>query len=271
MFGNRKFDIKMVCFLIGPIPMPARSEEILPSPKMKGLKRDRRTAVPISPAAGLATSRQELRNAGQQKPFFPPERKRDPYFSQQDSTEKYAVKKVIRSKVRNGSKGCLSVADKLPGNTFKENKKLNVTSLSQLMKGKVWNNTAGTFLQEPMSSNTMQKDIVKVGEVRRRVQDAMGDFDVTDREMWADSQVNRKLRKIWKRFVKYRNHVQNLNRKYEVVLMFTKKVSFDDDVGRLHDDIKKHAVKMREFAEQIYPVEAIKKVPEDVCYVSPSV
>ena len=167
--------------------------------------------------------------------------------------------------MRNGSKGCLSVADKLPGNTFKEKKKLNVTSLSQLMKGKVWNNTAGTFLQEPMSSNTMQKDIVKVGEVRRRVQDAMGDFDVTDREMWADSQVNRKLRKVWRRFVKYRNHVQNLNRKYEVVLMFTKKVSFDDDVGRLHADVKKHAAKMREFAEQIHPVGAIKKVPEDVC------
>ena len=96
MFGKRKFNIKMVCFLIGPVPMPTRSEEILPSPKKKGIKRDRRTAVPISPAAGLATSRQELRNAGQQKPFFPPETKRDPYFSQQDSTEKYVVKKEVR-------------------------------------------------------------------------------------------------------------------------------------------------------------------------------
>ena len=147
MFGKRKFDIKMVCFLIGPVPMPTRSEEILPSPKKKGIKRDRRTAVPISPAAGLATSRQELRNAGQQKPFFPPERKRDPFFSQQDSTEKYAVKKVTGCKVRNGSKGCLPVAERLPGNKSKKKKKQNGKSPSLRKEGKV-SETTGNLLKE---------------------------------------------------------------------------------------------------------------------------
>ena len=72
---SRERDCQMVCYLVGPVPMPTRSEEILPSPKKKGLKRDRRTAVPISPTAGLATSRQELRDAGQLMPLSTPETK----------------------------------------------------------------------------------------------------------------------------------------------------------------------------------------------------
>ena len=158
MFGNRKFDIKMVCFLIGPVPMPARSEEILPSPKMKGLKRDRRTAVPISPAAGLATSRQELKHAGQLMPLSTPETKtrRDPYFSQQESTDNYAVKKkVTGSMVSNGSKGCLSVADKLPGNTTKKKKKQNGTSPSLKKEGKI-SNRAGNLLTENMVNDDLE-------------------------------------------------------------------------------------------------------------------
>ena len=51
---SRESDCQMVCYLVGPVPKPTRSEEILPSPKKKGLKRDRRTAVPISPTTGLA-------------------------------------------------------------------------------------------------------------------------------------------------------------------------------------------------------------------------
>ena len=90
---SRESDCQMVCYLVGPVPKPTRSEEILPSPKKKGLKRDRRTTVPISPTAGLAASRQELRDAGQLMPLSTPETKskRDHYFSQQESTDKYAV------------------------------------------------------------------------------------------------------------------------------------------------------------------------------------
>ena len=120
---SRESDCQMVCYLVGPVPKPTRSEEILPSPKKKGLKRDRRTTVPISPTAGLAASRQELRDAGQLMPLSTPETKtkRDPYFSQQESNDNYAVKKKgTGSMVRNGSKGCLSVAEKFPDNTSKK-------------------------------------------------------------------------------------------------------------------------------------------------------
>ena len=44
----------MVCFLISSVPNAAKSEFVLPIPKKPGLKRDRKTAVPISPTTGLA-------------------------------------------------------------------------------------------------------------------------------------------------------------------------------------------------------------------------
>ena len=52
--GNKKFESNMVCFLISSVPNAAKSEFVLPIPKKPGLKRDRKTAVPISPTTGLA-------------------------------------------------------------------------------------------------------------------------------------------------------------------------------------------------------------------------
>ena len=79
---SRERDCQMVCYLVGPVPKPTRSEEILPSPKKKGLKRDRRTTVPISPTAGLPTSLQRLDDADQLMPLSSPATRRDSQFSQ---------------------------------------------------------------------------------------------------------------------------------------------------------------------------------------------
>ena len=77
----------MVCFLVSSVPKPTRSEDVLPSPSKLGLKRGRNSAVPLSPAAGLATSRRGLGDKDQLMPLSSLATRRDPHFSQQKSVE----------------------------------------------------------------------------------------------------------------------------------------------------------------------------------------
>ena len=188
----------MVCFLVSSVPKPTRSEDVLPSPSKLGLKRGRNSAVPLSPAAGLATSRQGLGDKDQLMPLSSLATRRDPQFSQRQSAED---KKVPGCLVRNGSQGCLSAAENLRGKTSKKKKKKCIATSPILLKeGKV-SSTACAFSEETMSGYV--KEIRKVIDAKRCVKDTINDFDIHCIATWTKVEVKRNLDKVWRKFVKF--------------------------------------------------------------------
>ena len=189
MLGNKKL-IAMVCFLLGPVPDSIRSGFVLPSPSRLGLGRDTKSAVPESSAVGCCPSSRGLGFTGQLKPLsshprcLTPETERNPHSSQVQSAEKYAVEMRVKGSLeRNGSKGCLFGTGNLPDKTLKK-KKRNVTSPYLQKEGKV-SNTTGTYWQEPMSGVVTDKDMAKIREAKKRVEEVISDFAVSDVVIWA--------------------------------------------------------------------------------------
>ena len=67
-----------------------------------------------------------------------------------------------------------------------------------------------------MSGVVMDEDMAKIREAKKRVEEVIHDFDVSDVVIWTAHEVERDMDELWDRFVKYRDQVLNLEIKYDL-------------------------------------------------------
>ena len=114
-----------------------------------------------------------------------------------------------------------------------------------------------------MATEKFKRDLAQLKEIEQDARDLMDDLRVCDVNVWRTKSVDNELKKIWDLATRFRAEVRSFKVKYSDALTEIDGSNLDNQVTKLLDDARKHALDITNRAQEVNPIKSMTEFEKE--------